>query len=96
MALMLDISVIPKARHQRVSLNSAGKLRIYLTAVPEKGRANDELIELLASSLGLPKRAVTIVLGATSRKKRVSIDADVAVEDVYDALGVERQLKVGA
>lgn len=94
MALSIDISVIPKARHQRCMLDGRGNLRVYLTSVPEKGRANSELIEVLASALRLPKKAITIVFGETSRKKRISIDADVTKEDVFNALGIERQMEL--
>ena len=94
MAFLIDISVIPKARHQRCSVGSSGNLRVYLTSAPEKGRANKELIELLASALRLPKGAITIVLGETSRKKRVSIDADITQEDIFNALGIERQMEL--
>jgi hypothetical protein len=92
MALLLDISVVPKARHQRCMINAAGNLRIYLTSIPEKGRANAELIDFLAKALRLPKKSIVIVLGETSKKKRISIDSDITKEDIYSSLGIERQL----
>ncbi len=94
MGLLIDISVIPKARHQRCAVDVRGNLRIHLTSVPEKGRANAELIELLSSALRVPKNAITIVLGGTSRKKRISIDADVTKADVFNALGIEWQMEL--
>ena len=46
--------------------------------MPEKGAANAALEKLLASSLGLPKSAVSVVAGATSRLKTVRLSGDPA------------------
>ncbi len=51
-------------------------LKARVRAVPENGKANTALVALLAKTLGVPKSAVTIVSGATSRLKRVEIAGD--------------------
>jgi uncharacterized protein len=48
-------------------------LKCRVRAVPENGKANTALVALLAKTLAVPKSAVTIVSGATSRLKRVEI-----------------------
>jgi uncharacterized protein len=50
-----------------------GTLRARIAAVPEKGKANEELRTLLASYFGLPKSKVRIISGETSQHKRVSL-----------------------
>jgi len=50
-------------------------LVIGLNSPPEKGRANDELIEILARLAGVPRSALTIVRGANSRDKLIAISA---------------------
>jgi uncharacterized protein (TIGR00251 family) len=50
-----------------------GSLRVRLNAPPVDGAANEELIELLAERLGVARRAVSIVGGATSRSKVVEV-----------------------
>jgi uncharacterized protein len=52
-------------------------LRIRVSAVPDKGKANAAVIALLAKALGLPKSALTLVSGDTARLKTVRIDAEV-------------------
>ncbi len=47
-----------------------------LGAAPERGRANQELEDLLARAAGLPRSAVTIVRGAAARLKLVHIATD--------------------
>ena len=54
---------------------------MWLTAAPVDGAANEALVALLAERLGVPKRQVVIVRGATSRQKVVEI-VDVSLEDL--------------
>ena len=73
-SLVLDIKVIPRARSAEVSERMAnGALKVKVTAVPEKGMANDEVCAVLADYLGVPKRSVEVILGRTSRQKRVRV-----------------------
>jgi uncharacterized protein len=51
-------------------------LQVKVRAQPEKGKANEAAIELLAKALGLPKRAFAIIAGETDRLKTVRIAAD--------------------
>lgn len=49
------------------------EIKIRIQAPPIDGRANEELGQFLAKSLDVPKRAVEIVSGVSSRHKRVLI-----------------------
>jgi len=57
-----------------------GQLKARLTAPPVDGAANEALVALLADRLHIPKRAIQIVRGATSRLKTVEIDGLTAEE----------------
>jgi uncharacterized protein (TIGR00251 family) len=61
-------------------------LKVRLTTPPVDGAANAALIDLLADALSLPRRAVRIVSGQTSRTKVVEIDgiAPATVERLAD------------
>ena len=50
-----------------------GVLIVKLAAAPVDGAANEELIALLAKTLEIPKRDITIVSGERSRTKRLRI-----------------------
>ncbi|MEW9805918.1 DUF167 family protein [Mesorhizobium sp. ZMM04-5] len=64
------------------------RVAVRVRAVPEKGAANAALERLLADRLDLPKSAVSIAAGATSRLKtvRLSGDADDIAAAIEDAL----------
>lgn len=51
-------------------------LRARVTAAPDKGKANKALIALLAKHLHVPKSAMKIVSGPTSRLKVIQIHSD--------------------
>ncbi len=65
----LAVKVVPKSR----VTEWAGPLRVKLAAVPEKGKANDELIRFLAAEFEVPRANVEIVAGATNQRKQVRI-----------------------
>ena len=69
------------------SVHLAARVR----AVPDKGAANAALERLLADSLDLPKRAVSVAAGSTSRLKTVRLAGDAAeiVEAVETAIRLE-------
>jgi len=79
--LRLAVRLTPNGGRNAIDgfeVNAAGEthLKARVTAVPEKGKANKALIELVAKSLGLPKSSVTVVSGDTARQKILRIDGD--------------------
>lgn len=67
------VRVQPRASRSGVVGTHSGSLRVRLTAPPVDGAANEALVELLAEQLGVPKRAITIVGGSSSRRKLVEV-----------------------
>lgn len=71
-----------------VGEDAAGQvfLKVRVRAVPEKGKANAAIEQLLAKALGLPKSAVAVEKGETQRIKTVRISADASIGAALDAL----------
>lgn len=46
-----------------------GEIRVYVTTVPEGGKATRDVIKLLAAALGIPKSRLELRRGAKSRDK---------------------------
>lgn len=73
-SLLLDVKVIPRAHAREVSeVMADGVLKVKVAAIPERGKANDEVCAVLAGYLDVPKRNVEVILGHTSRQKRVRV-----------------------
>jgi uncharacterized protein (TIGR00251 family) len=74
--ILLAVKVIARASRSEVAdLGDDGSLRVRIAAVPEKGKANEELRSLLSLYFGVSKSNVQIVSGETSTHKRIRIKA---------------------
>jgi uncharacterized protein YggU (UPF0235/DUF167 family) len=69
---MLTVRVTPKASNNRV-LVADGVVKIYVTTVPEEGKATAAVIKILAKELGIAKMRVLLVRGAKDRVKAFRI-----------------------
>ena len=72
------LKVTPKAKREQIGglldEPDGGKaLKVAVTAAPEDGKANAALIALLAKEWGVAKSAISVVSGATDRRKLVEI-----------------------
>jgi hypothetical protein len=68
----LVIKVIPKSG--RSELKKVGNsIKAWLTSAPEDGRANDELVRMLADKFDVSRSEISLVKGRTSRNKTVDI-----------------------
>lgn len=71
---VLLCKVSPKASRNAITGWHADHLKLSVTAVPEKGKANAAVSVLLAEALGLPRSAVCVIAGQTQSIKRLRID----------------------
>ena len=71
--VVVPVHAQPHAKQNAIAGTLAGSLKVSVTAVPEKGKANDAIIRLLAASLGLRRGQLTLVSGATSNRKRILV-----------------------
>jgi uncharacterized protein (TIGR00251 family) len=72
-SITLAVRVTPRARRNAVVKTDDKSLKVYVTAPPEDGRANEAVVEVIAKWLGVKRRQVEIISGATSRQKLVRI-----------------------
>jgi len=83
--MRITVQVVPRSSKNSLAWEQ-GVLKARLTAPPVDGAANEALIALLAERLGLPKRDIHIVHGATSRRKAVEI-AGMTPEALEEKMG---------
>lgn len=70
----LAVKAVPNAPRNALAGWLGDALKVRVQAPPVEGRANEALCEFLAGELGLPRRAVTVLRGDTSRLKLVRIE----------------------
>jgi uncharacterized protein len=88
------VRVQPRASKGGVAGELDGALKIRLAAPPVEGRANEELIRLLAELFDAPRRRIAILSGQTSKNKVVSvsgISVDEASRVLAEALNQYRE-----
>ncbi|KIF81069.1 DUF167 domain-containing protein [Noviherbaspirillum autotrophicum] len=73
--IRLTVQIMPNAKKSEVIGVLDDALKIRLHAQPIEGKANDALVRYLADVLDVPKSAVTITHGHTSKRKMIEIVA---------------------
>jgi hypothetical protein len=79
--IVLTVRLTPKGGRDAIDgvarmADGRAVLKVRVKAAPREGEANAALVRLIAQSLGVGARAVTLVSGATSRIKRLKIAGD--------------------
>ena len=69
--VLLAVTVRAAARRNQLGPIHDGRLRISVTTAPEKGKANQAVVRLLANTLAIPKNQITIVQGMTNPHKSI-------------------------
>lgn len=72
---ILQVKVKPNARENRLTESKDGVWVASIKALPVDGKANEALIELVASHFKVKRRQVSIATGSTSRLKRLFIES---------------------
>lgn len=71
--MRISVRVIPRSSKNEIS-QEGETFKVRLTAPPVDGAANEALLTLLAERLGISKRSLHIIHGATSRQKIIQLD----------------------
>lgn len=85
--MQITVRVVPRSSKNVLewSEGEQGVLKARLTAPPVDGAANEALVALLSERLQIPKRAITLVRGVSSRQKTLEI-AGLTLEELKHRL----------
>ena len=86
-AVLLSLKVVPRASRNELAGVTGNELRLRVTAPPVDSAANHAVVEFLADCLGIPRRDLVLIRGATSPHKTVSITG-VPADEVARRLGI--------
>ncbi|MBS4168639.1 DUF167 domain-containing protein [Parachlamydia sp. AcF125] len=70
----LSIKVIPNSSKKGIAGWENHKLKLHISAAPEKGKANEAVIKFLSKFLGIRQQHIQIIQGETSRHKLIQIE----------------------
>ncbi|MGE5194343.1 MAG: DUF167 domain-containing protein [Deltaproteobacteria bacterium] len=71
--IILPVHAQPGARKNGITGVHAGRLKVAVTQAPEKGKANQALLRLLAELLEIKRSQIALVAGETSSHKKFLI-----------------------
>ena len=71
--MRIEVWVKPRAKKTEVEKQADGKFVVKVKEPANEGKANQAVIEVLAKYFAIPKQAVTIVRGRTSRNKLIEV-----------------------
>lgn len=70
---IIQVKVKPNSRQQNITEEADGTLKVCLKSSPIDGKANTELIEVLAKKFSVTKSQIRIKSGLTNKNKLVEI-----------------------
>jgi uncharacterized protein (TIGR00251 family) len=76
------LRVVPRAPRSELAGVHGDRLKLRLSAPPVDGRANAELVALLARLFGVPRGRVRLTAGLRGRNKTVEIEAPGTLPDI--------------
>ncbi len=71
--VIIAVQAQPGARRNAITGVHDKRLKVAVTQVAEKGKANQEIVKLLADVLGVAKSQITVVSGETNSKKAICV-----------------------
>lgn len=73
--IIVDVHVRAGARTRTLQDDGTGVLKIKTPVAPEKGKANQDVVDMLAEHFHVPKSCVILLRGGSGSKKRFKIMA---------------------
>lgn len=71
---VVQVRAQPGAKKDAVLGERNGALRVAVTAAPERGKANEAIVEVLAVALKCRRSQISLISGETSREKRFLVE----------------------
>ena len=73
--MIVQVKIIPKSSQDKI-VREGDSFKIKVTDAPEKGKANNKVIKLLAKEFEVPKSQIEIIKGLTKRDKLIKINVE--------------------
>ncbi len=74
--MRITVKVKPNAKKDEIKKIDTDYYEVRVTAIPEKGKANKRVIEVLSKYFKIPKSKIKLLRGETSREKVFELSDD--------------------
>lgn len=71
--MIIKVKVITRASQTKIEQQPDGSFKAWLKSAPVEGKANDELVELLADYFKVSKSQINVVKGLKSKNKTIEL-----------------------
>ncbi len=88
--VVIRVHVQPKSRREQILGMHGDRIKLAVTEPPDKGKANEAVVRLIAAELHLAGSCVKLLRGSTSRQKDLLVP-ELSVEDVRRLLAAAIQ-----
>jgi len=88
--VVFTAKVIPGSSRTAVCGIIGGMVKMKIAAAPQKGKANQFLVEFLAKQLGVKKSAVSIISGQTNPVKQVQVSG-ISADELKERLNLNKE-----
>ena len=89
-AVVFSAKIVPGSSRTCVSGLLDGMVKIKISAAPERGKANQCLVDFLAKQIGVKKNAVSIISGQTNPVKQIRV-LGVSAQMLLEKLNPEKE-----
>ncbi len=72
--LVISVKVRPGASRKGIDGIEGDALKVWLTAPPVEGAANEQLVDVLSEAFGIKKSGIRVIKGLSSRNKVVEVE----------------------
>ncbi len=72
--MKITVKVKPNSRENSLKKLDNGNYEVKVSVPPEKGKANQRVIELLSKELKIAKSRITLIKGDTSKEKLFEVE----------------------
>jgi len=83
--LVFPIRAHPGSSRRCAGGEQNGRLKVHTTLSPEKGKANADIVKIVAKALDVRRSQVAIISGETSREKKILV-TDLDLDDLVSKL----------
>jgi|GEM_PF-6432508 len=91
MALIITLKVVPASGKMLWVYDKQGRIKLFIKSPAQQGKANKEVINIIARALRVPQAAISIISGQTAPLKIIKIDAVISLTQFLQSVGLDVQ-----